>query len=251
VSDGVTFKGVKTPGVSFIGFADSVPQAVDLRTQLRAFFVEARTKDGIGVKVLAFAPFHIDCGIDIPRLGQPFPFRAQAAFKALHKAQLIEHTDKGQVPERMEAHLWDDLPRVIGTRVLRDIIAKYRFDDLCAPYKLADDPRDEIVKEFKNQLGNELQSCGIGQRSRLRQIEKARAQAQVEVVQTLSDRLIRLQETETIISSEEIVKMFIDMINQVALRPLVRRLLPDGLTDSVQQMGQRVEGYNHESGTGR
>jgi hypothetical protein len=96
-----------------------------------------------------------------------------------------------------------------------------------------------------------MQLQAQGQRSRLRQIEKARAQAQVEVVQTLSDRLIRLQETETIISSEEIVKMFIDMINQVALRPLVRRLLPDGLTDSVQQMGQRVEGYNHESGTGR
>jgi len=293
VSDGVTFKGVKTPGVSFTGFANSVPQAIDLRTQLRAFQVEARTKDGIGVKVLAFTPFRIDCGNEIPRLGKSFPFRAKAAFEALHKAQLIEHTGKGQIPERMEAHLWDDLPRVIGTRILRDIIAKYCFDDLCAPYKLADDPRNEIIKEFKKQLDKELKSCGIklvgggisnlmpddkhkrqvfeqrirswqvhwvrhamqlqaqGQRSRLRQIEKARAQAQVEVVQTISNRLIRLQETETIISSEEIVKIFIDIINQMAVRPSIQRLLPAGTANVVQTMQQAAKGHSHAPSTGQ
>lgn len=283
VSDGVKFKGVKTPGVSFTAFADSVPQAIDLREQLRAFTVEARTKDGIGVKFLAFTPFRIDPGEEMPRLGQPFPFRASAAFKALHQAQLIEHTGKGQVPERMEVRLWDDLPRVLGTRILRDIIAEYRFDDLCAPYQLAEDPRTQIAKDFRERLSNELKECGIklvgggvsnllpaeknrrqifeqrirnwqvhwvrhvmqqqaeGQRSRLRQIEKARAQAQVEAIQAISNRLAQLQETEAVISPEEIVALFINVIERMAMRPWVRRLLPAGFTDSVEAIDQQAK----------
>ncbi|HEY67410.1 MAG TPA: hypothetical protein G4N97_03975 [Thermoflexia bacterium] len=283
VSDGVKFKGVKTPGVNFTGYADSVPQAVDLREQLRAFPVKARTKDGIEISVLAFAPFRIDCGDEIPRLGKPFPFRAKAVFQALHKAQLIEHTGKGQIPERMEAHLWDDLPRVIGTRILRDIIAQYRFDDLCAPYQLMEDPRAKIAEEFRKQLRKELKSCGIklvgggisnllpdekhrrqifeqrirswqaywvrhimqrqaeGQRSRLRQIEKARARAQVEVIQNLSERLSRLQATGALISYEEIIRLFIEIISQMAIRPLVRRLLPAGFDDSIEAIRQQTE----------
>jgi hypothetical protein len=77
-----------------------------------------------------------------------------------------------------------------------------------------------------------------GHRSRLRQIEKARAQAQIDVIRELSNRLARLQETKTVISSGEIVDLFIDMIKQMAARPTVRRLLPSG---TAQSLGQTEE----------
>ncbi|MGD1991607.1 MAG: SPFH domain-containing protein [Anaerolineae bacterium] len=279
VSDGVDFKGAKPPGLNFTSWAESVPQAIDLRVQLRAFDVEGRTKDGIGIKVLAFTPFQLDCGSEVPRLGEPFPYRTSSAFRAFHQAQLIEHSGMGQIPERTEALLWDDLPQLIGTRILRDILAEYRFDDLCAPFRLAEDPRTKIADEFNYRLKKELKPCGInlvgggisnllpveesrrqifeqrirswqvrwvrhvmqlqaeGQRSRLRQIEKARAQAQVEAIQAISDRMAKIEDTRGGISSEDIFTLFIDVISQMAVRPLVRRLLPEDVAESVAMMG--------------
>jgi hypothetical protein len=283
ISDGVKFKGAKPPGASFTTFADSVPQAIDLRPQLRAFDVDARTKDGIGIKVLAFTPFRLDCGNETARLGKPFPFRVKSVFRAVHKAQLIEHSGMGQIPERTRALMWDDLSQVLTSRILRDIIAQYRFDDLCAPFRLTEDPRVEIAERFKKRLRAELKPCGIhliggglsnllpaeesrrqifeqriqswqahwvrhvmeqqakGQRSRLRQIEKARAQAQVEAIQAVSERLARLEEGAAAVSSEEVFTLFIDVISQMAVRPLVRRLLPETVVQSVQTMS-RSEG---------
>ena len=290
ISDGVKFKGVKTPGVNFISFGDTVPQAVDLREQLRAFNVEARTKDGIDIRVLAFTPFRIDSGQAIPQLGEPFPFRQSAAFKAIHTAQLIEHKGKGQIKERMEDHLWDELPPILGRRVLRDIISQYRFDDLSAPYQLDRDPRVDIAAQFRDRLRQELAPCGIklvgggisnllpaersrreifeqrirrwqvhwvryvmnkrseGQRSRLRQIETARAQAQVEAIQAISERLARLEDAQSTISSEEICNLLIDVIQQMAVRPLVKRLLPEEVTKSVESMGNASTGTSRRLG---
>jgi regulator of protease activity HflC (stomatin/prohibitin superfamily) len=284
ISDGVRFKGVRRPGVSFLGPAERVTQAIDLREQLRTFTVEARTKDGIGVSIPAFTPFRIDCGEAQPQLNQPFPLRHRSAFLALHKAQFIEHQGKGQVPERMEAHQWDDLPQVLGKRILRDIIAEYRFDDLCAPYRLADDPRAEIINRFKEKLGKDLRDYGIqlmgggignilpteeksrqifeqrirawqahwvrrvmqrqaeGQRSRMRQIEKARAQAQVEAIRAISDRLSRLQEQQGIVSIEEIVNLFIDVIHTMAVQPLTKRLLPPTVLEPLKEVQQKIGG---------
>ena len=284
ISDGIKFKEIGRPGVNFLGYAERVTHAIDLREQLRAFTVKARTRDGIGVSVLAFAPFRIDCGDAEPQQGQPFPLRVRSAFQALYKAQFIEHTGKGQVPERMETHSWDDLPQVLGTRILRNIIAEYRFDDLCAPYRLANDPRKEIIKRFQKELGKELKGYGIqlrgggisnimpteekrrqifeerirawqaywvrrimqrqaeGQRSRMRQIEKARAQAQVEAIRAISDRLIRLQAKEGPISPEQIVGLFIDVIQAMAVQPLARQLLPKGALASLEEARRKVEG---------
>lgn len=282
ISDGVKFKGVRRPGASFLWYAEKVTQAIDLREQLRAFKVEARTKDGIGVSVLASAAFRIDCGEARPELGRPFPFRARSAFLALHTAQFIEHRGKGQVPERMETHYWDDLPRVLGTRILRNIIAEYRFDDLYAPYRLVDDPRQEIIRRFRAELGKALKKHGIqlmgggignilpaeeksrqifeqrirawqaywvrrvmqqqaeGQRSRMRQIEKARAQAQVEAIRAISDRLIRLKERQGGVSPEEIVNLFIDVIQTMAVQPLARRLLPKSALEPLGEARRRI-----------
>jgi len=282
ISDGVHFKGIRPPGVSFLHYAEAVPQAIDLREQLRAFEVEARTKDGIDVKVRAFTPFRLDCGEQRPELGNPFPFRARSAFLALHRGQFVEHKDRGQTPERTEIRYWDEIPCLFGTRILRDIIAEYRFDDLCAPYRLSDDPRSRIAEDFRRRLKATLLDYGIqllgggignllpaeerrreifeqrirawqahwvrrvmqqqaeGQRSRMRQIEKARAQAQVEAIQAISERLARLKEARGLVSPEEIVDLFIEVIQEMATRPLARRLLPSAALKPLETARERV-----------
>jgi hypothetical protein len=117
ISAGIKFKGVQGPGVIFTGFGDQVMRTIDLRPQLRAFPVEALTKDGIKIRVLAFTPFKIDARGRQPRLGEPLPYNKSAAFRAVH-AQKIEHEGS----EKKQCS-WGDLPRMIAERTLQNIIS--------------------------------------------------------------------------------------------------------------------------------
>ena len=111
VSDGLTFKGVKPPGVTFTGFGDQPVRTVDLRPQLRTFTVHALTKDGIEVQVLFFAPFEIDRGGLEPELGKPPPYRPGAAFKAVHQQKMEHSWEEGGNTQQRD---WDELPVIVG-----------------------------------------------------------------------------------------------------------------------------------------
>jgi hypothetical protein len=164
ISSGTTFKGAKGPGVVFTGFADAPTQAIDLRVHLRAFPVEAWTKDGIAVKVLTFIPFQIDTGKEKPALGKGFPYHASAVFKAV-QAQPMVHEGASQMPEDIKHLLWYDMPQLYGERIMRDLISRYEFDELYAPFKLYDDfsqhPRAQIAKALREKLDQELPEMGI------------------------------------------------------------------------------------------
>jgi hypothetical protein len=172
LSAGMTFKGARGPGVVFTSYADRPTQAVDLRVQLRAFPVEAWTKDGIAVTVSTFIPFQIDTGQEQPELGKGFPYRSAAVFKAV-QAQMVAHTGLSQMPEDTEKLAWYDLPQLIGERAIRDAIARYEFDDLYAPFELYDDDslgddepphrhaRVDIVEKLRKRLDEELPKVGI------------------------------------------------------------------------------------------
>ena len=155
IATSLKFKGAKGPGVIFTGYGDEPKYIIDLRVQLRAFPVEAWTKDGIAVKFFTFIPFQIGAGKEQPALGTGFPYRSSAVFKAVH-AQLVEHQDPSQVQENLKQHAWYDLPEIAGEHIVREIISKYEFDELYAPFELYDDsgqhPRDQIVGELKERL---------------------------------------------------------------------------------------------------
>jgi hypothetical protein len=164
ISAGVEFKGAKGPGIVFTDYADEPMQAIDLRVQLRAFSVKAWTKDGIAVKVTTFIPFQIDTGKKRPALGEGFPYRLSAVFKAV-QAQSMEHKGESQVPADISKLAWYDLPQLIGERVLRDVLSRYEFDELYAPFELYDDfgghPRAQIAKALRDKLDEELPKFGI------------------------------------------------------------------------------------------
>jgi hypothetical protein len=164
LSTGLKFKGARGPGVIFTGMSESPTHVIDLRVQLRAFPVRARTKDGIAVRVFTFVPFQIDTGQEKPELGKGFPYRASAVFKAIH-AQMVEHEDLSQVPEDLKQYEWYDLPKVVGERAVREVISRYNFDDLYAPFELHDDPsehpRAKIGKALQEALEQELPAMGF------------------------------------------------------------------------------------------
>jgi regulator of protease activity HflC (stomatin/prohibitin superfamily) len=265
ISDGVKFKGVQGPGVVFTGFADQIMRTIDLRPQLRTFYVEALTKDGIGIRVLTFVPFKIDARGQRPELGKPLPYNKSAAFQAIY-AQKLEHEGKGQIPERTKQRGWDELPVLLSERILQNIISEYNFDDLYGPYQAGGvPPRKLIAQIFCARLDEELRPLGIqrvgggisdlepadprvylekvrswqadwmrkatlrrarGYAERLGIIERARAETRAELILNLGRRLEELSATATELRPEVILNQFLAMLEEITMQPMMRRLLP-------------------------
>jgi hypothetical protein len=292
LSSGLRFKGAKGPGVVFTGMSDAPTQALDLRVQLRAFPVTARTKDGIEVKVTTFIPFQMGAGGQRPELGQGYPYRASDVFRAIH-AQPMDHKDETQSPDNLEALKWYDLPQLAGERIMREILSRYNFDDLYAPFDLypdpKGDPRARIAQELRDELDKVLPTWGIqrigggisniepmdprviqqrieawqadwarqvmlkraaGHATRIQLIEQARAQAQVDIIRGIGQRIEELRSSGESTTPHQIVQYlteyFIDALEQLAVRGQVRRLLP-GDTDRVLQSARRGAGTSYDT----
>jgi regulator of protease activity HflC (stomatin/prohibitin superfamily) len=276
VSDGYKFKGVQGPGTILTGFGDQVARTFDLRPQLRAFHVEALTKDGIKIRVLTFTPFKIDSRSRQPELNEPLPYNKNAAHKAFH-AQAMEHEGKGQIPDRMKQRAWDELPPVIAERILQNIISQYDFDDLYGPYQSGSEPpRKIIARAFCEQLAAELEPLGIqlvgggisdlepadpqvylervrswqadwtrrialtqakGQAQWLRIIERARAEAQADLILNLGHRLEELSTARTEFHSERVLEQFMVILDEWMKRqPTLKGLLPEDTMKGMHQL---------------
>lgn len=267
LSTGLKFKGAKGPGVVFTQMSDSPTQVIDLRVQLRAFPVRARTKDGIAVKVFTFTPFRMGRGKDEPEPGKGFPYRTSDVFKAI-QAQMVEHVSPSQMQEELKRHEWYDLPKVIGERAVREAVSQYDFDDLYAPFELHTDPsqhpRAKIGKALQEALERELPPLGLqrvgsgisniepedprvieqrieawqanwkrkimlqqaaGQSERLRLVGQSRAQAVVDVILGIVERLDQLRDDKEAVRMDVVARYFIEIIEGFAGASPLRRFL--------------------------
>ena len=149
--DGLKFKNIGNPGLTFTGRFETIYQLVDLRPQLRSFYIDAITKDGIRIKVLTFMPFQLNPAGQVPNLGSSFPLDQESVFRAVRQ-QPIEDGQKIS---------WDELVRVAATRIMRKIISQYECDELCAPHDPDKDPRAAIRKDLVDQVREEVKEYGI------------------------------------------------------------------------------------------
>jgi hypothetical protein len=280
ISSNAVFRGAKGPGVIFTDIYESPTHVIDLRVQLRAFPVEAWTKDGIGIKVGIFIPFQIGTGDAKTQLGKGFPYRSSDAFKAVH-AEMMQ-VDLTQAPDNVKKLEWYDLPQLIGEPIVRDIISRYEFDELYAPFELYEDfnahPRARIAKELRDRLDKELPAVGIkrvgggisdlepdervidqrieawraewmrkitfqratGQSTRIRTVEKARAQAQIDVILDIAKRIERLRETGAPVPVDAILLYFVEVLEHLLQRVALHDLLPRDVDTIVQYLHDRV-----------
>lgn len=261
ISSGIKFKGVHGPGVTFMRYGDQVVQTIDLRPQLRAFHVDALTKDGIKIRVLAFTPCKIDARGRKPALGESLPYNKSAAFKAIH-AQMTEHGGN-QTKQRA----WYDLPCMIAERTLQNIISEYNFDDLYGPYQPGGVPLRKIIAErFCKQVAAELEPLGIqligggisdlqpadpqvyvkrvqswqaewtrkvtlkraeGQAEWLRIVERARAEAQTDLIMSLGRQLEELSTTRTEFRPERVLEQVVIVLDQLTGQAALKGALPE------------------------
>lgn len=280
LSNGLEFRGVKSPGLVFTGRRDQVMQALDLRPQRRDFEVEALTKDGINITVRASASFRIDAGHRQPRLGEHLPFRKSAAFKALY-AQRVEHHSGESGSGSVKQCRWDSLPSSFGRRILQDIISGYTFDGLYGLYQATGQvPREAIAQAFCSQLAGELKSVGIqlmegsignlepsdphvylerarnwqsewqrkimleqaeGQAEWLRLVESARAEAQAELVMDLGRRLKRLNASREELRPERILNQLLNTLEGLAGKPRTKGVLPPETKQAMTEIREDLD----------
>jgi len=274
VSDGLQFKGAQGPGLSFTRFAERPMRTLDLRPQLRAFTVQGLTRDGIQVQVLAFTPFQIDRGDQLPRLGEPFPYRKSAAFRAVH-AQMMALPGTPDPSQRS----WDELPQLYGARILQDILSQYDFDDLYRYDPGQEPPRVRIAREFRERLKATLEPFGIqligggisnllpvkkevlkervrnwraewvrrilvkqaeGQRERLWRIEQARAEAQAHLILALGEQLAELDRPGTPATPEKVLQQFLRILEEMTQQPMLRRYLPRETAEDLRRLEANI-----------
>jgi regulator of protease activity HflC (stomatin/prohibitin superfamily) len=281
VSSNTQFKGVQGPGVVFTGYADQVVQIVDLRPQLRAFPVEAMTKDGIQITTTIFAPCKIDSRGKQPRLGESLPYSPAAGSKAI-RSQEMRHEGLGQTPDRQEKYRWEDLTRLIATRILQDIVSRYEFDDLYGPYQPGGDPpRKVIAQELVGRLRNELKKVGIalvgggiselqpvdsdvyvkrvqnwkvewgrkialqkaeGQAEWLQMVERARAEAQAELILNLGRQLEELSTARAEFRPQAALSLFVGILEELMTRrPTLEKEVPVETLEALLNIRRAIE----------
>lgn len=279
LSDGFRFKGVHGPGVIFTTQGDQIAQAVDLRPQARSFRVTGLTRDGIETTVAASTAFRIDAGRREPQLGQHLPFNRGAAFRALH-AQRVEQHDQGRTSQAVERQGWEDLPRVKGEHILRNVISKLEFDDLYGPHQPGGEaPRRRIVKAFTGELQAALEPLGIqliaasignlepadpqvylkrarnweaewkrkvtlkqaeGQAERLQILERARADTRADLILDLGRQLEELTESSAGLDAETVLDQFLVVLEELTTEPQLKNVLPPRTMELLDDMRNAV-----------
>lgn len=277
ITSGIQVRGVFDPGLNFTGMFDLAPKIIDLRPQLRRFYVEALTKDGIPIRVLTFVPFGIHPGTQKVGLGRPFPFRHRAVYDIVAREPVERKRKKDESGER---HEWDvQLIPLVTTRIVQDIIGKYTVDDLCAPLDPDHDPRVEIVTEMKRKLGKALLPFGIelvgggisnllpldetvlerrldnwktewerrilllmteGKAERTKQIEEARAKAEEEIVLRFS-QIVQERVLDSSASETALALRFIDCLGEIVSRSETQWPLPESAQETLKCLRGEIE----------
>lgn len=161
--DGLGFINIPEPGLAFTQRFQAIRDTFDLRPQLRSFTVEARTKDGIAMRVVTFIPHQVDAGKNQPQPGKPYPFFRRSILKILN-ARMVEHRREGAGKNEIEfcdRQAWDQLVPTMARRILTNIIAEYSFDELCAPFEPGVDPRTEIKTRLLTELRAAVKPWGL------------------------------------------------------------------------------------------
>lgn len=279
-TDGIHVLPLAEPGLTFTGKFELPPKVVDLRTQVSALRVEALTSDGIQVQAQVFVPFQISRGGQKPQMGRAFPFRRGAIYEAVVR----EPVEPGLGGQGDEEQPWKaGLIPSVATRALQDIVSQYSLDELCAPRNPSGIPRDEITGALGTRIRKEMSSYGVeilgaaidnlkavddriakrridnwrtewvqqvwrelseGDAERMREIEKARAEAEVEVVLKLGkvvEESLASGDSETALTLR-----FIDCLGEMVCESDSRWPVPSGLEKTIQQLTGKIPADEHD-----
>jgi regulator of protease activity HflC (stomatin/prohibitin superfamily) len=264
-------------GLVFTGPLERPCSPIDLRSQARPKMVHALTRDGIPVKMLMVAVFQVDRqGATGDGL---YPFDPQAVFAAVH-AQGVgpEQEGEGEEPgwDQIVVDRAADLLRAAVARTLLDrLLESDEGDD-----KDGKPPRETLRAGVKQELAQAMEPHGIqvlgvglgnievedeevikqraeswqaswerrrlekeaqGSAEAIRLIEEARADAQRQMIVSITEAFQQLADAGTPVPAHVIALRFIDVLEDAATSPSVQQLLPESVQGLPAQLRLLVE----------
>lgn len=153
------------PGAAFTCTEGAdIPYAVmDLQKQFRSTRIDTLTRDGVLINVPCSSIFKINIGGERIEFGEPWPYRAYAAYLALHAGQEVNPKDKTFLDEH-ESVSWKELPLRTATPKLEQLVAQYTLDEIYGtkqPRTLTQLPRGKITKELRTYVSEQMDKVGI------------------------------------------------------------------------------------------
>jgi hypothetical protein len=203
------------------------------------------------------------------------PYSSAAGFKAI-RAQEMRHEGSGQTHDSKKRYKWEDLSRSIATRILQDIIGRYKFDDLYGPYQTNSVlPRQAIAQELTERLRAELKKMGIelvgggvsdmqpvepevyvkraenwreewenqialqkteSQTEFIKKVERVRLQAQAELILNMGDSLKSNLE-ETELRSPGAIRQFVRLLDELMRQqPTLKDVIPETTAEALMEI---------------
>ncbi len=159
VTDAVRLTRICGPGLNFTGLREQEVIALDLRPQVRSFAVEALTKDGIRVRVMAFTAFRLSSGKREVQQGGAFPY-SHRTVQRIARHELT--TRRREKTEDVDKHTWNgSLVPLLTKPIVQSIVSRYSVDELCSPLDPDGDPRHEIAQALRGRLRRILADYGL------------------------------------------------------------------------------------------
>lgn len=149
----VQFSRIVPPGTSYLHRFEKVKTVVDLHTQLRATKAQAVTKDAVPVEAPLYCLFRIAPNVAPQRGEDGFGFSEE-------KLRQVVFGQEG-VAEENEEYYWDDYVLQIVMARFREILGRFRLDQLFEPDDPDQVPRLMLTSTLNTAVRNDLEKRGI------------------------------------------------------------------------------------------
>jgi len=259
----IHFTRVIGPGVEFMRRFERIKTAVDLHNQMRLAKIQASTKDAVPLETLVFCLFRIDPGENPEKASRDFAHDPK-------NIRQVVYGREGRAAED-EKYAWDDYALQVVISRFREIIARFRLDQLFEPNAPQQVPRLAITSLLNTAVRNDLSQRGIemlwagygtlqfadqvvqqrveswqaewtaqaesrraiGAAEADRQIQTAWSAAQWELVQGLINGLSAAQGLEGIAPADLITWQLLTAIETMSTDPLMLPLVPQETLDTM------------------
>lgn len=212
-----------------------------------------------------------------PELGKAFPFRRRSVYQ-IAAAEPVERGAGREQGEKRQR--WDtELVPAVATRILQDVVSGYDLDELCAALDPDRMPLEEIWNDFQRRLHQALQPLGIqlveswldnlkpadekvterrldnwrtewerrilqltseGKAERAREIERARAQAELRILLRFC-QVIKATPVTNQASQTALALRFIDSLGEVVGESEGQWPLSESSLETLQQLRGEIE----------
>lgn len=270
------FSRAAGPGFIILFKKESIRQMIDLRKHSRAGTVKANTRDGIPVEFLTFVDFQVwQTGDPIQPGSAVYQYEPDAVFR-------VSYVDN--ITDKQESLHWADvvLPLVVDQMIIE--IGRYSLEELYATDADGRGPMDDIKQRVQHNLarnellnGVEILSVGAGNfilRESMREqlikqwqaqwkqrikttkargnaeaelrLKHARARAQIDLIETITQSIINAQRDQGVALTEVIALRMIEAMEEAVSDVSVQALIPQpvltSMVESSRQMLSWIEG---------